>query len=76
MENAMNTLQQSLEKMRAMRGALKRSMNPPADAFMYAEFAALPLNMFQRVESAGAGRLDAQQRDLGEVPRSLRETVK
>ena len=49
MENAMNTLRQSPEKMRAMREALKRSTNPPADAFMYAEFAALPLNMFQRV---------------------------
>ena len=49
MENAMNTLHQSPEKMRAMREALKRSTNPPADAFMYAEFAALPLNMFQRV---------------------------
>ena len=45
----MNTLRQSPEKMRAMREALKRSTNPPADAMMYAEFAALPLNLFQRV---------------------------
>ena len=71
----MNTLRQSPEKMRAMREALKRSTNPPADAMMYAEFAALPLNLFLRVCSFveqdwfmfGACREKAHERQHGKI---------